>query len=106
QPPCVVAEWPMPRASAVGVTRDPVYMFYSTRHWQRLVNGYSGFYPGSYVQLLDAMASFPSVQAIEYLRHAGVAYIVLHSEFDPRRYVSARDALAGRVEVELVATER
>src|SRR5205823_10300424 len=51
QPRSVVAEWPMPRASSVGITHEPVYMFYSTRHWQPLVNGYSGFYPSSYVQL-------------------------------------------------------
>jgi hypothetical protein len=106
QTPCIVAEWPMPRAASVGITHEPVYMFYSMRHWQRLVNGYSGFYPLSYVQLLDNTASFPSADAIAYFRRVPVTYIVLHSEFDPAGYVDLRNALAHRPEVELVATER
>jgi hypothetical protein len=106
QPQSVVAEWPMPRASALGLTHEPVYMYYSTRHWQRLVNGYSGFYPESYIRMLDATASFPSPEAVAYLRRLSVAYIVLHSEYDPPRYVDVRRALENRADVELLSTER
>src|SRR5262249_12213731 len=80
--------------------------YFSTRHWQRLVNGYSGFYPSSYVRLLDHTASFPSADAFAYLRRVPVAYIVLHSEFAPAAYVDVRNALAHRPDVELIATER
>src|SRR5262249_32106818 len=68
QPPSVVLEWPMPKPWTLGYTHEPLYMYYSIGHWQRLVNGYSGFYPGSYLQLLEATATFPSSEAIEYLR--------------------------------------
>ena len=31
---------------------DPAYLYYSTFHWQSLVNGYSGFFPPSYLRLV------------------------------------------------------
>ena len=59
QPPGVVMEWPTPRASSLYLTHEPRYMYNSTFHWQRLVNGYSGFYPPSFILLVEAMDSFP-----------------------------------------------
>jgi len=34
---------------------DPTYMYYSTFHWQNLVNGYAGFFPQWYGRLTLAM---------------------------------------------------
>jgi hypothetical protein len=34
---------------------DVRYMFYSTLHWKRLVNGYSGGFPSSYEMLTEAL---------------------------------------------------
>jgi hypothetical protein len=84
QPPTVIMEWPLPRAAALGLTRDPLYMYYSTFHWQRLVNGYSGFYPESYIELVESVASLPSRAAAQYMRKRSVQYLVVHSEFMPR----------------------
>jgi hypothetical protein len=59
---------------------DPTYLYYSTFHWQSLVNGYSGFFPPSYVRLMDAMQTFPDDRALEALRSRGTRYLVVHGE--------------------------
>ena len=44
---------------APDIAREPMYMYFSTFHWHPLVNGYSGFSPKSYQDLIRAMADFP-----------------------------------------------
>jgi len=56
------------------------YMLNSTRHWKPLVNGYSAFYPPSFVQICDALASFPASTAIRALRQTGVTHVVIHDD--------------------------
>lgn len=106
EPRSVVMEWPMPHSFSLGITHEPFYMFASTIHWQPLVNGYSGFYPPSYIGFLETIEDFPSHTVIEYLRASSVRYVLLHSEFDPRGYVDARIALSNRSDIELVTEER
>ena len=59
---------------------DPTYLYYSTFHWQSLVNGYSGFFPPSYVRLMDSMQTFPDDSSIGALRARGTRYVVVHGE--------------------------
>ena len=59
---------------------DPTYLYYSTFHWQNLVNGYSGFFPPSYVRLTDAMRGFPDDSSLASLRARGTRYVVVHGE--------------------------
>jgi hypothetical protein len=67
---------------AKGVSdNDAKYMYFSTWHWQRLVNGYSGHFPASYAELLEWMQRFPSPAAIDYLARRDVEYVVVHGEF-------------------------
>lgn len=40
-------------------------MYYSTFHWQALQNGYSGFFPPSYHQLAEALATFPDPGSLQ-----------------------------------------
>jgi hypothetical protein len=56
------------------------YMLNSTRHWKPLVNGYSAFYPPSFVEICDALASFPASDAIRALRETGVTHVVIHDD--------------------------
>ena len=66
---------------------DPTFMYYSTFHWQTLVNGYSGFYSGRYVMLHDTLTRFPSYQALEELARLQTRYVVIHGEMlPPARY--------------------
>jgi len=55
----------------------------STFHWQPLVNGYSGFYPRSYLIRLEKLADFPDVDSLEVLKREGVRYVVVHSDGYP-----------------------
>ncbi len=57
---------------------EPLYSYLSTFHWQPLVNGYSGFYPPSYLARLDDVAGFPDQPSIRRLRSDGVRYLVVH----------------------------
>jgi hypothetical protein len=72
-----------PTAAIVEVpisTEDPTYMYYSTFHWQRLLNGYSGFVPSSFVRLVMAMQTFPDAGSLAALRARGARYAVIHGE--------------------------
>jgi hypothetical protein len=57
---------------------DVDYMYRSTRHWRPLVNGYSGNYPASYVELLLTMRTFPDTGSLQYLQRAGATVLVVH----------------------------
>ena len=59
---------------------DPTYLYYSTFHWQNLVNGYSGFYPPSYFRLVRALDKFPDETSMVAIRARGTRYLVVHGE--------------------------
>lgn len=103
QPPVVLAEFPMP-GDIYGSAFDARYLYFSTFHWQSLVNGNSGFFPPSYVELLERERSFPSEAALDYLRSRGVQYLTMHGRFtNPTRYNNTVGWLDARPDLELVA---
>jgi hypothetical protein len=57
---------------------DAQYAYTSTFHWKPLVNGYSGYYPPTYLTRLAAMRDFPTSRGLDRLRADGVRYIVVH----------------------------
>jgi hypothetical protein len=81
QPRGVVCEYPVGNVQGRIGPQDATYMYYSTLHWQPMVNGYSGFAPTSYAELLDRLREFPDDRAIDYLRQRGVTYLLVHSAF-------------------------
>jgi hypothetical protein len=93
--PAVLAEFPMP-TSVEAYYVDTRYLYFSTFHWQRLVNGNSGFMPASYDDLVQHERSFPDDAALAYLRQRGVEYIGVHGAFYGgdayRQVVAALDA--------------
>jgi hypothetical protein len=79
-------------------------LYFSTFHWQRLVNGNSGFSPASYAEFLEHAGDFPSDAALLYLRERGVEYIAMHGRFTrPTRYASICRVLDARPDLERVA---
>jgi hypothetical protein len=78
QPKGVVAEFPTPRGNSLPGF-DPQYAYMSTFHWFPLVNGYSGFYPTSYLARLDRLDSFPSDTSLIQLRRDTVRYVIVHT---------------------------
>jgi hypothetical protein len=59
---------------------DPTYMYFSTFHWQHLVNGYSGFFPPSYTLLGLSLANFPDDESMRAIKARGARYLLVHGE--------------------------
>ena len=104
QPDAVLLELPLTSAEPA---REPVYMYFSTFHWHRLVNGYSGFSPRWYPDLLKRMTRFPDEETIEDLRRRGVDYVIVHGAFyAPQDYRGLVDELGKRHELRLEAVTK
>jgi hypothetical protein len=89
QPRGPVAELPMPRLDALP-GRDAERQYASHWHWQPLVNGYSGYYPRSYVVLLYLLSVFPRGGWIDHLLNRGARVVVLHErEMNPATLAEA-----------------
>jgi hypothetical protein len=58
---------------------DADYMLFSTVHWKPIMNGYSRTPPPGHLERMEAVASFPSPEAIATLRSLGVRYVVTHA---------------------------
>jgi hypothetical protein len=71
----------------ITVGEDQAYMYYSTFHWQTLLNGYSGFFPPSYQLLVLVMRGFPDARSLDALRERGARYALIHGEqLEPETY--------------------
>jgi hypothetical protein len=71
----VIAEFPFG-----DISWELRYVYYSTVHWKRLVNGYSGGFPERYktrVALLERVSSNPDA-AWRALRDAGTTHVIVH----------------------------
>jgi hypothetical protein len=69
-----------------------------------MVNGNSGFFPPSYVELLERERDFPTEAALNYLRSRGVQYLTMHGRFtNPDRYRNTVAWLDARPDLELIA---
>lgn len=72
--------------------QEALYTYFSTVHWQRILNGYSGAVPVSYHEFRQSMATFPDEASMRLLRHRGTDYVLLHEEFYGRQ--AYRDVVA------------
>ena len=59
---------------------DPTYMYLSTFHWQHLANGYSGFFPPSYIFLVNAVQHLPDDASLHAIKSHGARYLIVHGE--------------------------
>jgi hypothetical protein len=83
---------------------NPTYMYFSTFHWQRLINGYSGFFPQSYARIERIMWTFPDQRSIDALKARGARYLLVHGErMFFGRYKRAVDQLAQRSDLMLIS---
>ena len=69
------------------------YMFYSTIHWRRLLNGYSGGFPKTYLRNRAALLHLRSDpdEAWAILAESGATHAVVHTSAYPR----SRRAMVG-----------
>lgn len=104
QPRSVVAEVPFARAEALHTISDGLYMFNSTTHWQPIVNGYSGFFPPTFLMLGEYTKNFPDDTSIGYLKQRGVDLIVIHGGIvGPEKFGEMTSALLERPDIEAMA---
>ena len=75
--PGTVLELPVPQFDELPGW-GAVYEFWSINHWRPLVNGYSGYYPQSFLRTLDELRNFPDDRSIASLERLNVRYIVVH----------------------------
>ena len=81
QPRSVVIEFPLATADRLDFMYEGLYMLGSTVHWQPILNGYSGFFPKSFLELTESERTFPDDRSIGYLKERGVDLIVIHGGF-------------------------
>jgi len=97
----VIVELPMGITDVPRQTRTDIpYLWNSTLHWKRLLNGYSGYYPWESEWLRDEiMEHFPSVRSVEILGELGVDAVVLHrSGFDGAQWERVRQEMMLRTD--------
>jgi hypothetical protein len=67
--------------------RDIHIMYFGTRHWKPLVNGYSGYFPEHYLWLRRRCCwPAPEGEALAALRHWGVTHVLIHQRRLSRRW--------------------
>ena len=104
QPRSVVLELPVSTADRLDIVPDGLYMLRSATHWQPILNGYSGFFPQSYLELTESVKSFPDDASIEYLKKRGVDLIILHGALlAPDRFGALMAGLLARPDIRAVA---
>jgi hypothetical protein len=70
------------------ILRESLAMYDSTVHFQPLVNGYSGWWPNDYWELVGRLRHFPTARSVRFLQErAPVRYVVVHYDRipEPRR---------------------
>lgn len=55
---------------------EATIVYFSTYHWKKIVNGYSGYFPYHYRRTMTEMQGFPSRRSLELLRALGIDYVV------------------------------
>jgi hypothetical protein len=94
KPAAVLVELPLIEPD---VAVEPSFMYFSTFHWHRLVNGYSGFLPPSYRALPAIMSGFPDDVSVAEVRRRGADYVVVHGAFQsPTQYAEVVERLQRR----------
>jgi hypothetical protein len=73
--PGAVVELPVdPLDPFIGAPR----MVYSTIDWHPRLNGYSGYFPATYVSDAEVVSGFPNQPSLDRLRERRIRYVILH----------------------------
>ncbi len=98
----VIAHLPFPKGPLPKDYESEVWgMYWGLFHHRRMVNGYSGFFPASYLALKSQMQSFPDAASFAALRSHGVTYCVCRQSFLEEHPLSESLSKSGPWEVTL-----
>jgi hypothetical protein len=93
----------------ISVFEQAEFVYRSTAHHRKIVNGKGSFYPPSYLQMSKRVQSLPSAAARNCLLANGIRYVVVTRRVDGSPWADLRDPalaapmeLVGRYEEELV----
>lgn len=75
--------------------REAHRLYYSTFHWKRLFNGYSGLFPPDYWANVETLQGFPSQESVALLRRLGVRYVIVHAAGFPADHLARMAARFG-----------
>jgi hypothetical protein len=85
--------------------REAPRTYFSTLHWKKIFNGYSGFIPTTYYEGVKAMSDFPSGGSLDFLKKIGVEYVIVHGGLlEPSTLRRVFDWDASHHDFDLVAT--
>jgi hypothetical protein len=71
-------ELPLPHPERSDRGKDCLRLYYSAYHWKNLVNGYSGYSPPLYDELIRRWPKNRLAQNIEDLKALGIRYLLVH----------------------------
>ena len=73
-----------PRNEGEWERRQPTFMLHATAHWQKTVQGYSGFRPPDLARLyVESTRDFPDDASLQHLTRLGVRDVVVHTDLYP-----------------------
>jgi hypothetical protein len=76
------------------------YMYFSTRHWARLINGYSGSFPDAFIDLQKHFDAFPGAGRDRGGAPGGATHLTFNCTLEVRKYrLPAHHSRAGRQSV-------
>jgi hypothetical protein len=102
QPPVVIVELPLISDKGVSGSLDWLYMYQGIPHFQRMLNGYSGYAPASFYEMRQTMVSFPDDRSMAFLRHRGVDYVVVRAGiYEPQEAASLLEQIQKRSDLSL-----
>jgi len=102
QPPVVIVELPLISAKGIWGSLDWLYMYQGIPHFQRMLNGYSGYAPASFYEMRQIMASFPDDRSMAFLRQRGVDYVVVRAgTYEPQQAASLLEQIQKRSDLSL-----
>lgn len=91
--PVVLVEVPFYPPDVIYMNAE--YVFNSTAHWRPLMNGYSGYTPATYRELVEDFGRFPEARAVQAMRAAGATHVMVHpNRFHAEAGDTMRQALA------------
>jgi hypothetical protein len=68
--------------------KESPYLYFSTYHWKKLINGYSGFSPPATILLHQLVKDFPNKVIIQALQRLRTKYLIIHSDVYSKHYLA------------------